>query len=198
MYRDRNKEILGEINSLNSLQYGSIVGTNDSGQTSVRSLGKFYSDVMGRELYIGLKEYFNFCGDVLDIQVGCELGLLDLIEKNLPSFVDEFALFHGVFIDSSGEKIGVITEDFSKGGTISVKSVNKFEKEIMPYEIQELLGKPRFLEDLATTSFMVDGRRRLGDFGEFTFGTIEYKDRLGNDYFDVMEDYLVNIVLEGQ
>jgi hypothetical protein len=197
MYRDTNRQILEEINRLNSLKSGTVIGKNQSGKTTVTTLGKFYSEVAGRDLDIGLKEYSGSQGDVLNIKVATELGLIDLVEENFPSLVQEFPLFHGVFLDGNGKPIGVVTEDYSKNGTFPVESVG-WNRDVLPYEIQGLMDRPKDLDDLATTCFLVDGKRRIGDFGEFTMGSAKEKLELGKNYLDTMDIYSVKVALEGR
>ena len=195
MYRDINKQILEELTGLNSLRVGHVVGKNESGKTTVTSFGKFYSNVMGQELHIGLKEYAGVSGDTLNMRVACELGLIDLVERNLPEVIDEFPQFHGVLLDANRKPIGVITEDYSKNGTIPVNSVG-WNRKVLPYEVQTLMGKPTDLDDLATTCFLVGEKRRIGDFGEFIMGTANEKLRLSRDYLDIMDAYSVKVALE--
>lgn len=197
MYRDTNKQILEEITRLNSLRVGHVVGKNELGKTTITSLGKFYSNVMGQELHIGLKEYVESPCDILNIQVPCELGLIDLVERNLPEFINEFPFFHGVLLDANGKPIGVITEDYSRNGTTPVDSVG-WNKGVLPYEIQKLIGKPKDLDDLATTCFLVDGKRRIGDFGAFILGIPQEKIKLARDYLDNMDAYSVRVALESR
>lgn len=197
MYRDTNRQILEEISRLNSLKSGTIVGRNQSGKTTVTYLGKFHSDVTRRDLDIGLKEYSGKTGDILNLQIATELGLIDLVERNFPHLVDEFPLFHGVFLDKNGKPIGVVTEDYSKNGTVPVRSVG-WDRDILPYEIQGLVDRPKDLDDLATTCFLVDGKRRIGDFGEFTFGDVKYKLKLAENYLETIETYSVRVALEGR
>jgi hypothetical protein len=187
MYRDTNKQILEEIVKLNFLKKGDVVGRNKPGTTTVTSLGKFYSNVMNQELYIGLKEYARVTGSTLDMQVATELGLIDLVEKNIPNFdINEFPLFHGILLNSKQKCIGVITEDFSKNGTIPVESIA--DEEFLPYEIQNLIGRPEYPKDLATTCFLVDGKRRIGDFGEFI-------PMLPHEKLELAKDYLYNMTI---
>lgn len=194
MHRDTNRQILEEIRRLDSLKYGSVIGRNDSGNTVVTSLGRVYSEVLGHDLDIALKEYSGKQGNVLNMMVGCELGLIDLVEENLPHLVEEFPVFHGVFLDSGGKPIGVITEDFSQNGTVPVRNIDR-NRESLPYEIQELLGRSEDLYDLATTSFLVGDGRRIGDLGEFTSGDVKWKLKLVENYSD-MGDYSVKVPLE--
>ena len=83
MYRETNKQILEEIARLNALKAGQIIGKNNSRDTTVKSLGKFYSNVLGHDLYIGLKEYERIDANTrtssLNIMVACELGVIDLV-----------------------------------------------------------------------------------------------------------------------
>ena len=160
-------------------------------------MGKFYSNVMGQELHIGLKEYAGVSGDTLNMRVACELGLIDLVERNLPEFVDEFPQFHGVLLDANGKPIGVITEDYSKNRTLPVHSV-EWNRVALPYEIQKLMGKPTDLDDLATTCFLVGEKRRIGDFGEFIMGTANEKLELARAYLENMDAYSVKVALKGR
>src|SRR3989338_4492608 len=126
MHRDTNRQILEEINRFPSLNYGNVVGSYASGRTRVISLGTFYSEAAGRDIDLGLKEYSEYSGgegDALNLQVACELGLIDLVEEHLPSLIGEFPLFHGVFLNANGNPVGVITEDYSRNGTVLVKTV---------------------------------------------------------------------------
>src|SRR3989344_2265257 len=124
MYKDTNRKILEEINSLGYLERGKIVGRNMHCTTSVTSLGSFYSKTLEKDLHIGLKEYKSSVGGGIDFLVALELGLVDKIEQEIPYVLEEFPLFHGICIGKEGETIGVITEDFSKSGLYSVNSIN--------------------------------------------------------------------------
>lgn len=192
MYRDTNHQILEEINNLDFLREGKKIGENDSGRTTVISIGKFYSETLGRELDIALKKYSNKHGDVLDFHVAQELGMIDLIEENLPQLVVEFPIFHGVCLDTNGQQIGVITEDYSCGGIIPVRSFFGLSGEELPYEIQEIIGK-KDKDDLATVFFLANGKRRIGDFGELTEGTLDEKIALSENYLENMEKYSVKL-----
>jgi len=200
MYGETNKQILEEIARLNSLKIGPIIGENASGKTTVESLGKFYSNVLGDDLYVGLKKYGmvpeSSRTSSLNMRVACELGVIDLVEKALPELIKEFPLFHGLLLDTNKKLIGVLTEDYSKAGTISVNNVGEKDKDILPYEIQKLLGKPKYPEDLATTCFIADGKRRIGDFGEFTMGHAMEIMKLSEKYIDKIEEYSVQVKLE--
>ena len=202
MYRETNRQILEEVARLSSLKIGPIIGENASGKTTVKSLGKFYSNVLGDDLYVGLKEYGiipeNTRASSLNMRVACELGVIDLVEKDLPDLIKEFPLFHGLLLDTNKKPIGVITEDYSKAGTISVNNVGEENRDVLPYEIQKLLGKPKYPEDLATTCFIVDERRRIGDFGEFTMGNVMEIMKLSKDYINKIKKYSVQVKLEKQ
>ena len=52
-------------------------------------------------------------------------------------------------------------------------------------------GKPLYDKDLATTCFIVDGKRRIGDFGEFTLGRSEEREELSKSYFYNILEYSV-------
>ena len=127
MYKDNNRLIFEEIAKQNSLKRGEVVGKNNSGITTVTSLGSFYSSILNSEIYVALKEYGDMKRKFLNRSVARELGLFDLIEKELPNRMVEFPQFHGVLINSNKEALGVLTEDFSKGGTTLVKNVSEYK-----------------------------------------------------------------------
>lgn len=195
MHRDTNRQIIEEINACGSLTIGPVVGENDSVRTKVTSLGKIHSVSLGRDLDLALKEYDGKRGDSLNMRVACELGLMDLVERNLPHLIWEFPLIHGVFLDLGGKPIGVITEDYSRGGTVPVTGVGQ-DRKILPYELQNLFGKPTGLDDLATTAFLVDGLRRIGDFGEFIPGDSMEMAEFSRAYFNRMDSYSVKVNLK--
>ncbi len=197
MYRDTNREILAEINRLGSVSVGRIpIGRSERGTTTVSSLGSFYSAVLGQTAYVALKEYAESSRekDDLELRVACELGVIDLIEKNLPQLISEVPRFHGVLLDAQGKPVGVITEDYSRGGTAPVRD----RIADLPYDLQKLMGKPKYPKDLETACFLVDEKRRIGDFGVFTEGTSDEKSRLSGDYIDRMDAYTVRVMLEGR
>ena len=112
MYRDRNRTIIREINNLDHLTRGDIVAENDSRTTKVFSLRSFYSRTTESEIYLVLKKYATINQPDLSLMLACELGLIDKVEKEYGSLVDEFPLIHALFIDKKGKPSGIITQDF--------------------------------------------------------------------------------------
>lgn len=98
----------------------------------------------------------------------------------------EFPSFYGLLARSNEEPIGILTEDFSKGGRYSV--YNMHSNENLPNEIETLVGKPIHPVDLATVCFMVNGQRRIGDLEEirFVLFSTDWKERFSFD--DIMKD----------
>lgn len=194
MYSVTNRRILDELRKLPFLRREGFVGSNTFGSTNVSSLGKFYSKTLQQEVHLALKEYDILTGNTLCLHVACELGLIDLVEKNFPGLVPEFPLFHGVLLDQKGFAIGVITEDYSKNNSLRVS--DGLSDSMLPYEIQQLMGKPKSSSDLATTSFLVNGKRRIGDFGAFTEGTIDEKFILAGSYWKNKKPYCIKTRIE--
>ncbi|MBR9705211.1 hypothetical protein GOV12_07395 [Candidatus Pacearchaeota archaeon] len=190
MYRQKNKQILEEISRLETLKRGVVVGRSETPVTTVTSLGKFYSKTEDSELYIALKEYSE--PEIsLRIQIAFELGLIDLVGERLPRIVSEFPLFHGLFTDPDGKPIGVIAEDFSKNRSIPVKYCADW-----PFEVRNVIGLPKDPEHLRSTSFLVDGIRRIGDFGDFRPLSHTLYLEIAGDYADNLDDFSVKIPLQ--
>jgi len=108
----------------------------------------------------------------------------------LPHLIDELPLFHGLLIDSAGREIGVITEDFTQGGKLSIRQAH--DDSDQPEEIYNLIGGFAKPYD-QTTSFIVNGRRMIGDLGDLVGGFSVLKP---NAYTSRMADY--TIMLSGQ
>ena len=198
MYKDQNREIIAEINQLESLKNGEIIARNSLQTTRVRTLGNFYSKVLDRDVYLALKEYNSFKDlDDLQFKVSEELGFIDLVENNLPQLLNEFPLPHGVLINQKNpNQIGVLTEDFSQNGKYPVYQISEWNKKILPYELQKLMGSPERLDDLATTCFLVNGKRRIGDFGEFFMAQIASKKLyLAKSYLRKISNYTLRLPL---
>ena len=58
------------------------------------------------------------------------------------------------------------------------------------------MGSPERLDDLATTCFLVNGKRRIGDFGEFFMAQIASKKLyLAKSYLRKISNYTLRLPL---
>ncbi len=174
-YLERNQQTLAEIGQNLRLRRGSVIGRSPN--TTFTSIGNYKSTILEKDLYIGLKENRHKEGDFLRGWVARELVLINMIEQRFPQLLPEFPVFHGILEHPTGETLGVLTEDFSYGGRYPVKGfprslfVDIPDKDV-PKELEEIAGKEIDNYDLATMCFLVNGQRRIGDFGEMYSGMI--------------------------
>ena len=158
-YLERNQLLIAEIGQNLRLQRGKVIGVGTL--STFRSAGNYRSSLLDDDLYVGLKEIPSI-RHALDFQVALDLALIRAVEQNLPYMLSEFPIFYGLIRDSKGEKIGVVTEDFSKGGRYEVEDMGAYEE--LPRELEKFLEMPITDYPLCTTSFLVNGQRRIGDF----------------------------------
>ena len=171
-YLERNELIMVEVTQ--QLEKGTFQRGQETGPrgTSMKfaSIGSFPSLVLGRDLFVGLKEEIE--GDTVDIRVDMELARIAVIAKHLPDLEPALPMFHGLMVDSAGRKSAIITEDFSEGGLykigIDIPSV------MLPRELIKIDSYLREWEEseLKKMCFIVGGigRLRIGDFDSFLFG----------------------------
>ena len=165
---DRNAEIFKEIRESGlKLKIGKLIGRSDGG-TTFNSLENYYSRILNKRLYIGLKTNESYYDD----NVVRDLALISKVEKEAPHLLSEFPIFHGVLRNDNRNFIGIICEDFSEGGKYLVEGMKKSWREPVkdsevPKDMEKILGVSIDNHDLVTTCFMINGKRRIGDFGEF-------------------------------
>ncbi len=172
-YLGRNRLVIAEIGQNLRLERGYEVRRGSG--SIFTAVGHYRSKVLGNDVYVGLKERKKFRGDVLRFPTARDLSLLRAIEQKLPHLLQEFPLFYGLLVDSTGEEVGVICEDFSQGGKYEVNEVTRswripVRDDEIPKELERLKGRKIDNHDLATMCFLVDGRRRIGDFVEVFSG----------------------------
>lgn len=188
MHSQQNRKLIAEINELHSLTRGQVVGRSNTG-TTVTAVGSFYSPTLQQTIHLALKDYPKW-GDTLDIRTACELGLMELIEENLIHIVPELPIIHGLAVNLEGKSYGVITEDYSKGGTIDVRGAAIFH-DPLPYDLQSFLDSPKSEtpHDLGTTCFFVNEQRKLGDFEEFLMDVDQFE--LSQRVYRRLADYTI-------
>ena len=163
-YLTRNQVLLQEIAQTALLQRGSIIGISEN-ETKVSTLGSYHSQTLERTLFLALKEFRRD----IEIEVLRSLSILEVIAERFPHLRDELPTIYGLLKNRLGKPIGVITEDFSEGRRYKVDDVadklfGAKYPHLVPHELQSLTGKESELFDLASVAFLVNGKRRLGDF----------------------------------
>jgi hypothetical protein len=167
-YLERNQQIIAELSQRARLSRGRVLG--QSGNSRFTALGSYESDVTGGTVHIGLKQYEN---DFRILRDGAseDLSFLRTVSARFPDLVPELPLFTGLLAGMEGKLLGLLIEDFSRGGTSSVREMKdlSYTPEDLPMELEELIGPQRNLNELARACFLVtdkDGNvhRRIGDF----------------------------------
>src|SRR3989338_2811775 len=165
-YLHRNRRLIEEIRQI-PLKRGALVGKSKVSNTTFTAVGSYKSEVLGRELFLGVKEYqekFNvyFWNAILPE----ELAILERISKS--SLGEEIPVVYGHLRDREDRHIGVLCEDFSQGRRFEVREISPHSKSNIPIELRETFGATRYEMDdvdiLSYVGFMVNGQRRLGDF----------------------------------
>ncbi len=125
IYLERNLAILEEIQNSVELVPGQLVG--ESYNVRFMSAGSYYSKVLGKEVWLGLKMSNYQVPFYLSGRAPAELIALNLIAENLPNRRADLPLFYGVVTNTNDpdEPVAILTEDFSKGGINDVWAHNK-------------------------------------------------------------------------
>lgn len=180
-YLERNAEIIAEINNniRNGIPIskGVEVGRSEKG-TVFTSAGSYKSDVLGAELFYGIKQYKR---GYLDAKMPRDLALIRSVVSQLPYLEPEFPVFMGILSSSQGDSLGVLLEDFSQGGKLSVTELHPdFDADKLPIELRNAIGDPNLdVYELAKVCFLVGDNmtRRLGDFDSLLAG-VPFQERL--------------------
>jgi hypothetical protein len=170
-YTLRNQAILAEINTGLRLSRGLEVRSPNQWadhhyNTRFYPVGSYYSTVLARELHIGLKEFEYSSADTRAL---FDLAVARVVYCRFPALGDEVTAFVGL-LNKQGNNIGVIIEDFSRGGRDPVYEMtnhesDQFEAWELPEELRQFGSrkKPLTDHDLARAFFLVNGQRKLGD-----------------------------------
>jgi|SRR3989344_1854397 len=167
-YLERNKALIEEIRNCHELKIGKEISRSeaDSGMGAiVYSLGNYASRILNNELHLILKDKETIRPS-LERFVSRDLGLFRVIESRFLHLLPEFPIVYGMVLDADGQNFGFLSEDFTEGGKYEIKP----EYMDAPFELANAFGHTIDETELATTSFCVNGKRRIGDFGEFYSG----------------------------
>lgn len=167
-YLQRNRALIREMRQDLRFQRGEVIGKG-SGATFTAT-GHYRSPLLGEDVYIGVKET-KLDGTVLRLRTAKELSMLHKVEEKTPHLLPEFPIVYGLLTDLTGREIAIFCEDFSQGGRYDVEPVLQLWGQYIndgevPKDLKKVRGSKIDNRDLATTCFMVNGKRRIGDFGE--------------------------------
>lgn len=172
-YLERNRAIIAEIQSGISLKRGQLVGTSKSHGTTFTTCGACPSKVLGRNLFLGIKEFPKtgnprWDQDHIIDRTFNELPLVSAIFNEYPYLREKMPLFHALLIDSNGIPQATLTEDFSKGGTNSVSPgvFYNIDPKRLSEDLSRLTGLRVYAHDIQSLCFGIYQERvtKLGDF----------------------------------
>lgn len=170
-YLERNALLIAEINGGVRLSKRDVVGWSQ--RTRTTALGSYSSNLLGQEIFVALKETRG--GLAPEQIVVRDLAWVCAVADGLPDLRPELPLFLGLLRDKNGLSVGMLTEDFSKGGKYKLWEVPEFDLPYqgpLPEQLRQFTAGERGLmdpEELANMFFRVGTvgdivERRLGDF----------------------------------
>ncbi len=173
MYVERNLRIIDELNT--KTKSGDMVLSRKgevarSTNTRFTSVGSMQSVEIGGELHLGLKERNPKINMVEFLR---ELLVVGAIADKIPDLSSEVPIFYAFLEGIDGNNLGVLTEDFTKGGTDLVLEVHEETPqlaELIP-DLSDVIPRV-FKQDLVHAMFLVGNNRtrRLGDFNTILSG----------------------------
>ncbi len=167
-YLERNAELIAEVGQNLRLKRDEVVGS--SGQTTVYVSGSYHSSILGHELFVGIKQCTS-----PDMQVAIALSFISVVTEKMPELASELPLFCGLVVGRVNKPLVVITEDFSEGNKHRVFGCSP--RDILPVELSHVFeGQSIHPFELRHLCFMVNGRRRMGDFNSI-MGDLPSKDK---------------------
>lgn len=179
-YLERNQRLLTEVQANAQLSRVKVIADENS-SAMFTALGRYRSSELGKLVHLGLKEFENQARYIEERMTG-ELVVIQAITEGLPNLLTQLPLLHGLLVDQKGEPIGIVTEDFSKGGRLAV------EPERSDYlDLKHFLDNPEGFEmDYTRMAFRVGRQRRLGDFWVSSPNGDKYWDLLNQLQQDIL------------
>jgi hypothetical protein len=174
-YLARNKELVGEARALFNPEKGRVVGDKSSSGVIFTTLGSFPSEVLGRDVFVGVKQYSEGNNNEWKIQqrANLELATITAVAEYAVNLRDKLPTFYALLRGEKGKPRGILMEDFSQGGRLRVSSTSN-----IPNEVRDLFGADVIEEDFACNmGFSVDGDTKYGDFYPF-FQTFKKEEAL--------------------
>ena len=172
MYLERNHALFEEMGRSLKPQRGVVVGK--SAQSTFTTTGHYESGILKRDSYTGVRETRRLKGDDYMYQAARGLAFIIAIERQTPHLMEELPDFYGLLEDPENV-VGILTEDFSEGRKYRVEEVTRpwdmpISDDEIPRELERIKREAMGAHDLATMCFLVNGKRRIGDFGEMFSG----------------------------
>jgi hypothetical protein len=165
-------------------------------KTVFTSLGSYNSAYLGCNVPVGVKMSLVREPFLMIARAPVELAVINAIYERFPSLAEELPLFYGLLYKGD-EFIGILTEDFSDGRRHEVREVfsppHLAYPRHAPLELQKLFGEETDAIDLASMAFMVDGRRRLGDFDNLPMPSEFYESIRFPEIHGLMNRYVLRI-----
>src|SRR3989338_7814582 len=117
-YLERNSRLIAETGVNLNIQRGATRG--ESGNILFSSVGSFFSQETGSDVYVGMKEpkdkEGSLAGEMLRERFVFELAVMSVVAENMPHLLPELPLFYCLLVDKNGKPMAIVTEDFSKDG----------------------------------------------------------------------------------
>ncbi|RJP47487.1 MAG: hypothetical protein C4584_00340 [Armatimonadetes bacterium] len=164
-YLSRNKEVIAEAKRFFIPKKGIRVGDTSSAGVAFTLLGSFPSLVLGREVFIGLKEYTESGDNTwrLKLRATLELSTITIIAEHIEQMREDLPAFYALLKDVKGIPIGILMEDFSEGGKVHISGTCS-----IPSEVTSLFGEDVLESDYTCNAgFYVGNRIKYGDFYPF-------------------------------
>lgn len=172
-YLDRNRALLDEVKQRLKL---SRTLRGQGSKTLFYSAGKYESDILVESVYVGIKQprYSGIWPLGPPWRAAAELSIILAIEREYPDMLSKCPVFLGLLNDKNDKPVGLVTEDFSKGGLHKVRDAAEVytnPKLAIPEirKLRKLIGNPNVNEDtlgadLIRACFVVNGGIKIGDF----------------------------------
>lgn len=164
-YLNRNKALLSEIRKQVRggliFERQSLVPTNNKGIT-ISSLGSFSSDILEKDVFIGLVEYGSSSAR---LQTVVHLEAANWYVHNFSRPTEPVSAFYGLLVDRGKRDIGMIFEDISRGGSLSVI---QSERILDPTLSEEKVGKSglEHFQLRKVTEWQTDEESKIVDFSQ--------------------------------
>jgi hypothetical protein len=115
-YLARNREFTGELQKVKLNLEGPELGKSEG--SLFLSVGGYASDVLRRDVYLGMKRPMDGNGSRLSLsgRLPFELAFTETAIGAFPDLAGEFASFCVAVMTSTGKVVGLLTEDVSHAG----------------------------------------------------------------------------------
>lgn len=159
-YLARNKEVVLKARRLFHPERETKVGNTSSSGVSFTTLGSFPSQVLEREIFVGIKEYQQSGERKTMRRAPLELATITAIAEHIPELRDDLPDIYALLRGTKGRPIGILMEDFSEGDRHQVNQIKDFHPSITSLFDGDVLDSDR----TCYMGFWVTERIRYADF----------------------------------